>query len=264
MKKVLIIVMTVLLVVLLVEAAAVAFMWYRPNQTEKPGTNSGISAEQPDAGANTPETGAQQPGIPEDAWSVTFYSSDGTVLKIEAVEKNGAAVPPKAPEMAPGLVFQAWDQDFTKVTQDMHIYPVCEDLHGKPNGFAVGSAYGSQGDTVNIPVLLAGDVCTAGFDMILTYDPEKLALEGISGDDAVVYNTETPGTIRLNYVSIENTMGELDICNLAFTVLAESGSIPVTAEVVSIYACADTVDSGSDELYVPQHSVVDGAVHVIP
>lgn len=195
--------------------------------------------------------------------AVTFYSDNGTILKIDYVDKGCAAVPPAEPQMSYGAVFQSWDTDFSRVTGDLEVRPVCENVKEKSNAFAIGSAYGRVGETVMVPVSLCGRVCVAGFDASIAYDPEALELVDVAEDGAVLYNDEVPGVLRLNYVSVENTEADVDVCRLQFRVKAESGPIPVTMELHSIYACSSNVDSQDDSMYVPEAYLVGGNVHVI-
>lgn len=195
---------------------------------------------------------------------VTFYSNDGSVLKTDYVQKGGTAVPPEEPQMSYGTIFQSWDTVFSKVTKDIEVCPVCEDVTDKANAFAVVSTYGKTGDMVTVPVTLCGQVCVAGFDVTITYDPEALELTGVAEDGAVLYNDEVPGKIRLNYVSVENTEADVDICRLQFRIKEGSGSIPVTMELHSIYACSNGMDTEDDSMYVPEAYLVGGNVHVIP
>ena len=195
--------------------------------------------------------------------AVTFYSDDGTILKIDYVQKGSAAVPPAEPQMSYGMVFQSWDTEFSRVTRDLEVHPVCVDVKEKTNAFAVGGAYGKVGETVTVPVTLCGQVCVAGFDATITYDPEALELVDVTEDGAVLYNDEIPGALRLNYVSVENTEADVDVCRLQFRIKAEKGPIPVTMELHSIYACSSDVDSRDDSMYVPESYLVGGNVHVI-
>jgi hypothetical protein len=195
--------------------------------------------------------------------AATFYSNDGSILKTDYVQKGGTAVPPEEPQMSYGMIFQSWDTDFSKVTKDIEIRPVCENVTEKTNAFAVISAYGKVGDMVTVPVTLCGQVCVAGFDITITYDSEMLELISVAEDGAVLYNDEVPGKIRLNYVSVENTEADVDICRLQFQIKGGSGSIPVTMELHSIYACSNDMDTEDDSMYVPEAYLVGGNVHVI-
>lgn len=209
------------------------------------------------------EPQAENPGV-DGKLAATFYSNDGSILKTDYVQKGGTAVPPEEPQMSYGMIFQSWDTDFSKVTKDIEIRPVCENVTEKTNAFAVISAYGKVGDTVTVPVTLCGQVCVAGFDITITYDSEMLELISVAEDGAVLYNDEVPGKIRLNYVSVENTEADVDICRLQFRIKSGSGSIPVTMELHSIYACSNDMDTEDDSMYVPEAYLVGGNIHVIP
>lgn len=206
----------------------------------------------------------QSDGVNNDQYTVTFYSNDGTILKIDSVEKGKTANPPAQPQMLYGTVFQSWDKVFSNVTQNLEIQPVCEDIKDKTNTFAIGGAYGKSGGTVIVPIHLCGDVCVSAFDMTIHYDSNALELVSVQEDGAVLYNDGVPGLIKLNYVSTENTEADVDICILEFSVNAQSGQIPVTTEIQSIYACEDSLQSNNDNLYVPEYSVVNGMVFVLP
>lgn len=195
---------------------------------------------------------------------VVFYANDGTILKIDPVSHGKTATPPVQPQMIYGTVFQSWNTDITSVKKELEVHPVVKDVNGIPNVFAIEGAYGKSGGTTIVPVRLCGDVCLAAFDMTISYDPELLELVSVSEDGAVLYNDETPGQIRLNYVSVGNTLADVDICLLEFSVKAQPSQTPVSLEVHSVYASEDSLESNNDDLYVPEYSVVDGTVFVLP
>ncbi len=197
-------------------------------------------------------------------YTVTFYSNNGTILKIDSVEKGKAANPPATPQMLYGTVFQSWDAEISNVSKDLEVYPVCEDIKDKPNVFAVDGAYGKSGDTVIVPIRLCGEVCASAFDLTITYDSDALELLSVTEDGAVLFNDETPGVIKLNYVSTENTVADVDICLLEFFVKSADGKLPVTLEMHSIYACKDLLESKNDELYAPEYSILNGTLCVLP
>ncbi len=191
-------------------------------------------------------------------YTVTFYADDGSILWIDTVPENGVATPPTEPEMTYGNVFFKWDSDFSSVTKDLEIHPECQSVAGKNNAFAMAGAYGKTGDSVIVPLKLCGDVCLCGFDLTVTYDPEKLQLESVFNEDGdIIYNDEIPGEIHLNFVSIQDVEADIDICSFKFKVLAENGEIPVTSEMVSIYAGND-----DDSMYVPEYTLFPATVYV--
>lgn len=217
--------------------------------------------KQTPAGGDQEVTGTS--GVKEQ-YEVTFYSDDGTVLKIDSVAENTAAEPPVRPQMSYGKIFKSWDTDISNVTEAVAVRPVCEDLESRPNVFAVTSTYGKSAQTVTVPIQLCGEVCLSGFEITVSYDAQKLELVSVLEDGGVIYNDEVPGQLQINYVSIENTLADVDICNLEFAIKASEGEVPVTVVVNSIYACEATVDSENDALYTPQWSVINGAVYVLP
>lgn len=194
-------------------------------------------------------------------YTVSFYSNDGTVLKIDSVNENTSATPPVAPLMTYGTVFKSWDTDFSKVTKDLEVHPVCEEIKGKPNVLAVQGRYAKKDGTVVVPIQLCGNVCVSGLDITVRYDKELLKLKAVTEDKGVIYNDATPGIIKMNYVSAQNTVADVDICNLQFYVNATEGEIPVTIEIAGIYAFED--QDKTDTLFIPESTVIDGKVFVI-
>lgn len=198
-------------------------------------------------------------------YKVTFYSDNNTVLKVDNVKKNASAVPPNEPQMTYGKIFTSWDTDFFKVKKTLNIHPICEDVKGRKNVFAISGAYGHKGDFVYIPVSLCGDVCASGFDITITYDADSLFVEEIiDEDDAVVVNNEIPGKLRINYVSTKNTTADVDICKLKCTVAADEGMIPVALEVNQVYAFEDSDDLQNDKMLKPESESISANVYVIP
>lgn len=210
------------------------------------------------------DQGSNSNSVSKDQYTVTFYSNDGTVLKIDSVEKGKTANPPAQPQMLYGTVFQSWDTDISSVTKNLEVRPICEDVKEKQNIFAIEGAYGKSGGTVIVPIRLCGEVCVSAFDMTISYDSNALDLISVSEDGAVLYNDEMPGKIKLNYVSTDNTLADVDICFLEFSVKAPSGQSQVTLDMHSIYACQYSLESENDDLYMPEYSTINGTVHVLP
>lgn len=197
-------------------------------------------------------------------YKVSFYSDDGILLLHDSVEAGASATPPQQPQVSNSVVFQSWDQDISCVTGDMEVHPICQSVEGSPNVFTVTGSYVKAGEKVTVPVQLRGQVCLAGFELLITYDAEKLELVSVLEDGGVVYNNETAGQLRLNYVSANNTVADVDICNLEFAPKTDAAQVSVSVQVDTIYACEDTVDSNNDALYVPEYSVINGTVFVLP
>lgn len=225
--------------------------WNAPD-SEQPGQSATGEEESPTEGVTRPGDN-----------KVTFYANDGSVLKIDYVDDGEAATPPKQPQMLYGGVFCSWDTEFTQVQNDLQIRPVWEDVREKVNVLAVEGAYGFSGGTVMVPVRLCGQVCVAGLDMTVTYDPEALELLSVTEDGAVIYNDQKPGTIRLNYVSGENTEADVDLCFLEFAIKSQPGEQPITLEIHDIYAFQEKMESNVDTMYRPECTVMNGTVYIM-
>ena len=109
-------------------------------------------------------------------YTVSFYSDNGTALKIDSVEEHQSAEPPVQPEMSYGNVFVRWDGAFSDVTSDMEVHPVTKSIKEENNAFALSGAYGQKGTVAFVPLQLCGKVCVSGFDLRVQYDPEFMEL----------------------------------------------------------------------------------------
>lgn len=189
-------------------------------------------------------------------YTVSFYNDNKSLVKSEKVQRNHSVDPPNNPQLSYGKVFKRWDKSFSKVRKDIEVYPEFEDVAGKKNVFALAGAY-SDGETYAfVPLTLSGDVCVSGFQLILTYDPEKVDLESVFNEDgALIYNMEQPGKVFMNYVSAENTVGDVDLCTLKFKIHEKAGEAPLSLTVDKIYAFGE-----GEELYSPEHTVVEASV----
>lgn len=193
-------------------------------------------------------------------YEVVFHSDTGEVLAVETVKRNKTATPPEAPYMSYGNVFKKWDTDFTKVKEDLSISPETESFIDKANTFALSGAYGEKDDTVFVPFVLAGDVCLSGFDLSVNYDKAVLELESVFNEDgAIIYNAETEGVVRINYTSLENTVGDVDICSFKFKIKEEVEKTDLSITMNSI--CAN---KGDEELYTPESNLINSSVYILP
>ena len=201
-------------------------------------------------------------GVLTKEYIVTFYSNDGTVLMVDRVKRNSSATPPSRPNMTYGSIFKCWDTDFSKVTEDLDVHPSCETIKDKPNVIAIHSSYVSKDSSVTIPIQLCGDVCLSGLDITIYYDENLIELESITEDKSVVINGEIPGRIKLNYISVENTVADVDIANLQFYVKAKEGNIiPISVEINGIYAFDD--DLKKDKLIATEATIINGTIYVL-
>lgn len=192
-------------------------------------------------------------------YTVTFYSDNEKVLSINTVKRNDCASPPNEPQISYGNVFIKWDKDFSKVKKDLDIHPVCESFDGKKNVFSTSGAYAVSNQSANVHLALSGDVCTAGFEISIEYDSKSLALESVYNEDGdLIYNTDNAGKIILNLASAQNITGDVDICDLKFGVLCESGEYPLKINVEKVF----TVNE-DNSITATDFNVIDSSVFVI-
>ena len=190
-------------------------------------------------------------------FAVAFYSNDGTILKIDTVEEHKSATPPVQPEMSYGNIFVKWDKDFSEITSDVDVYPITQSIKGERNVFALSGAYLTNDSEAIVPLQLSGDVLISGFEMNVKYDYEKMELLSVFDvDGGIVYNDSELGIIKLNYVSVENTIADVDICTFKFKVKADNGEIPIKLNIVNAY-----VNDG-DNMNKADYITIDSSVFV--
>jgi len=190
---------------------------------------------------------------------VVFYSADNSVMLIDEVGRKNAATPPVEPQMPEGLIFTSWDKDISSVRKDMDVHPICKDIKDIDNAFALAGAYGKPRENVIVPFVLSGNVCICGFDLTVRYDSEVLQLESVFDEDgAILYNADVPGEIRINYVSLGNTTGGVDLCKFKFTVIGEADETEIKTEMVSIYS-----ENEDLSLSKADFELVDSTVYII-
>lgn len=192
-------------------------------------------------------------------YTVTFLGPDGATLHVDEVNPGEAAEPPVNPVMPQGYVFSHWDRDFSSVTEDMEVYAVCIEWAPTGNVLAIGGGYTRRGGDVTVPLQLSGQVCLCAFDVRITYDTEALDfVEFAAQDGAVDANCiEEEGVIYLNYASVENTVGEVDLADLVFTAIGEPGQTSMEIEVSEIIAFDEAY-----EFYVPEYTAIPATVTI--
>ena len=187
---------------------------------------------------------------------VSFYSDTKSLLKTEKVKRGDSVAPPNSPQLSYGMIFKKWDKDFSNVTKALDIYPEYEEVDGKKNVFALAGAYSNNESYAFVPLTLSGDVCVSGVQLTLTYDAEKVSLESIFNEDGgIVYNMEQPGKVFINYVSVENTTADVDLCTLKMKIAEGAQEAPISLSVDKIYA-----NGKGDELYSSEYTVIEASV----
>ena len=190
--------------------------------------------------------------------TVTYLSDDGSIVKSESAPTGVQPVPPSSPELSNDHIFLNWAPVSNTADENLEMRPIYQSVSGISNVFAMPGAYGTSEDVVCLPLRLCGDVLVCGFDLTVEYNPKALSLLSVfDEDDAVLCNDGTPGLVRINYVSIDNTTADVDICTFKFRILADSGETPVTLAVKSVFAWDE-----AEELYIPDYQTMDGCIFV--
>ena len=190
-------------------------------------------------------------------YTVNFYSENNEIIKTETIKSGKAALPPEKLDVSDGKIFEKWDTDFSSVRNNLEIKPVFNTTNGKDNVFALLGAYVQKNDTVTTSLLLRGDVELSGFDLTVEYDKEALEFISVSDkDESVICNDSEPGKIKINFVSADNTLGDVDICSFKFKADENKKETPLTITVNKVYANKD------DTLYEPKHNVINSTIYV--
>ncbi len=193
-------------------------------------------------------------------YRVDFCLNDGTPIKSYTnVSKGISIIPPEAPYI-PGKIFTGWSESTGNIQKDCIITAAYEDISDRKNVISTNTEYISNNSIAEMILGIYGDVCFCGIDIKITYDISKLTFEGFYAEDAmVVTNVDTTtGVIYLNYVSTENTVGEIDLCGLKFKSILDEQIIEPHIEITSIYY----IDN-QDKLSKPIYNTIPGKIIVL-
>ena len=126
--------------------------------------------------------------------------------------------------MLQGYVFNGWDADLTSIAKDMTVLPLREKLSDEKTVIALSDGYGVTGDSVSVPITLCGKVEVCCFEIKITYDKTLLQFIEFSNEDAgITVNCDSEnGIIYLNYISTQNTTGQVDLCDVTFKLIGTS------------------------------------------
>lgn len=219
-----------------------------------------VKSEAQDSQVNM-NTSAETSSAEAESYMVVFKNGNGEILGSETVPSGEIVAPPEIPELPYGEIFLRWDQVLDAITTDTTVQTVSESVLGKPNVFALSGGYVSVDSTVAIPFQLCGDVELCGFDVTIQYDPEVLEFVDFTDEDDAIISNCIPesGTIRINYLSTENTIGDVDCCDLLFRALKFAEDTKLTITVNSIIALDE-----NEQVYAPDYHVIHSEIHIMP
>ena len=172
-------------------------------------------------GETTPPTDTDEP---KPNYTVLFLNDDKSIFKQVTVVSGEAPTSPGTPTMLQGFVFNGWNADLSSVTKDMVVLPLREEIESERNVISISNGYGVTGDTVSLPLSLCGKVDICCFELKITYDKSMLQFIGFSNEDAgITANCDVEnGVIYLDYISTNNTTGQVDLCDVSFKLIGNT------------------------------------------
>lgn len=147
---------------------------------------------------------------------VRFITDDGIPIIIKEAEKGVRFNAPMPPRRI-GYVFNGWMGDYSNITQDTDIIASYTDVSSIVNAICADTVYSLCGSEFNVLIGICGEVSFCGLDMDIKYDSDLLELIEVTDiDNCVIQNSSNVGVINMNYVSANNTDGEVTFMNLKF------------------------------------------------
>lgn len=207
-------------------------------------------------GETTPPTDTTEP---KPNYTVTFLNDDKSIFQQVTVVSGEAPTSPGTPTMLQGFVFDGWDADLSSVTKDMTVLPLREGIEDERNVISISNGYGVTGDTVTLPLSLCGKVDICCFELKITYDKSALQFVEFSNEDAgITANCDAEnGIIYLNYISTDNTTGQVDLCDVSFKLIGNTTKqIPLNIDVELAVRVDDSDDYENVECDV-RNGIID-------
>ena len=193
-------------------------------------------------------------------YTVLFVDYNGNVLSKQTVQDGADAQAPSDPQRE-GYTFIGWDKSFDKVTADITVTAVYEEISSAP-AFVVSNATAKAGDTVEVTVAVKNNPGIASIILSAAFDNDALTLT------EVVYNTSIGGQtvqpqkknspIKLYWINgFADAEGDFVLATLKFTVNsdAEVGDHAITLS----YNADDVYDISETNL---PFEVVNGKITV--
>lgn len=158
-------------------------------------------------------------------YTVIFVDYNGTVLSKQTVPEGSKAQAPSEPQRE-GYTFIGWDKSFDKVTADITVTAVYEEISTAP-AFVVSNATAKAGDTVEVTVAVKNNPGIASIILSAAFDNDALTLT------EVVYNTSIGGQtvqpqkknspIKLYWINgFADAEGDFVLATLKFTVKSDA------------------------------------------
>ena len=103
----------------------------------------------------------------------------------------------------------------------------------------VSNAQGSNGSTIEVPIMIRNADDVGSMDIVMTYDPTILEVDSITKGDLnqgmISSDTDTSGILSIAIADQDGITGDGEISIVSFTVMNETGSSPLVLEEVYVY-----------------------------
>ena len=195
-------------------------------------------------------------------FGVRFLTNDGIPIRITEC-KSGEALTPPTPPKKIGYVFVGWSGDYNNITQDTDIVANYVEVSKIKNVISADTVYISGTSEFNVVIGIYGNVEFCGLDMEIAYDTNLLDLVSSEDvDDSVILNDSTDGIIYMNYVTTNNTKGEVEFVTLKFKLkVALKNETSLQMAVNSMYSLDNNNAFVQSEYQVLQNKIIIEEAH---
>lgn len=167
---------------------------------------------------------------------VRFLTDDGEPIVIKEVNKGTLFIPPTPPRKM-GQIFIGWNGNYNNIIQDIDIIANYNNVSRNINVISADTVYSFVNAEFNVLIGIYGEVSFCGLDMDIKYDSRVLELIEVTDvDNCVIQNSLSEGVINMNYVSTNNTDGEVVFMNLKFKSRTVTAQTNLQINVNSMYS----------------------------
>ena len=191
---------------------------------------------------------------------VRFLTDDGIPISIVECENGDSLTPPKAPHKI-GSIFSGWSDNYRNITQNTDVFATYTDISGKDNVLSADTVYINANSEFNVLVGIYGNVSFCGLDLDIEYDSDVLKLLEVTDiDDCVIANNGNDGVINMNYVTTDNTTGDVTFMNLKFRSKVETKTeTSLIISVNSMYSFVNDVLTKSNYQILENKIIIEEA-----
>ena len=141
-------------------------------------------------------------------YTVTFVDYDGTVLKTQVVEINGAATAPADPTRNDGFVFTGWDKMFNKIQSDITIKAQYRDdnvyLRGFEGDWTNGIKMSATSDS-NVVTTTVRNIAAGTYEFKFFYNGEWYTNVGTITESITDWETYTDNSQNITLQAVKGS-----------------------------------------------------------